>query len=100
MKHYEEQIRRSIKKDFDNAYFKTRRLKPQMGYKIVERIKIDTYYYDLRIFFIGKTVKIIRNSESGEWVEFVNESDRIALNKYAGWSEKKTYLINAIYQDV
>lgn len=100
MKHYEEQIRRSVKKDFDNAYFKTRREKPKRGYKIIERIKIDTYYYDLRRFFIGKAVKIIRNSENGEWVEFVNESDRTALNKYAGWSEKKTYLINAIYQDV
>ena len=54
----------------------------------------------MRRFFIGKAVKIIRNSENGEWVEFVNESDRTALNKYAGWSEKKTYLINAIYQDV
>lgn len=100
MKHYEEQIRRSVKKDFDNAYFKTRRIKPQRGYKIIERLVIGTYYFEFRRFFIGKTVKIIRNSENGEWVEFVNESDRTALNKYAGWSEKKTYLINAIYQDV
>ena len=100
MKHYEEQIRKSVKKDFANAYFKTRREKPQRGYKIIERIKVDSYYYDLRIFFIGKTVKIIRISDNGVWVEFVNESDRLALNKYAGWSEKKTYLINAIFQDV
>lgn len=100
MKHYEERIRQSVKKDFANAYFKTRRVKPQRGYKIIERIKIDTYYYDLRMFFVGKTVKIIRNSDNGVWIEFVNESDRLALNKYAGWSEKKTYLVNAIFQDV
>ena len=100
MKHYEEQIRRSVKKDFANAYFKTRREKEQRGYKIIERIKVDSYYYEFRIFFIGKTVKIIRNSENGVWIEFVNESDRLALNKYAGWSEKKTYLVNAIFQDV
>lgn len=100
MKNYEEQIRRSVKKDFENAFFKKRRANNPSGTKRIEYICNNSYYYQYRKFLIGKIVKIIRNKESGQWIEFVNESDRLALNKYAGWSEKKTYLINAIYQDV
>ena len=100
MGRFEEQIRQSIKKDFTNAYYKTRKVNTPKGYKRITHIKIDSYYYEFKFFFIGKTVKIIRNSELGDWIEFVNESDRLALNKYAGWSEKKEYLINALYQDL
>ena len=100
MGRYEEQIRQSVKKDFTNAFYKTRKVNKAKGYKRVVHIITDTYYYEFRRFFIGKTVKIKRNSEHGDWIEFVNESDRLALNKYAGWSEKKEYLINATYQDL
>lgn len=100
MKHFEESIRQSIKKDFDNAFFKQRAGRKQSGYKIIDYILINSEYYKFKKFLVGKTIRIIRNAESGQWIEFVNDSDRIALNKYAGWSEKKQYLINAKYKEL
>lgn len=99
MKHYEEQIRQSIRKDFDNAFYK-RRTRKENPYKIIKYIFSQSEYFKFKKFLLGKKVKIIAQAQTGQWIEFINESDRITLNKIAGWSEKRQYLINALYKDL
>lgn len=100
MKHFEQQIRDSVKRDFANAYYK-RRLTTKSGrYKVIKELRYNSEYERYRKFLIGKQVKIISEGQTGTWVEFVNDTDRQNLNKVAGWSEKKQYLINAIFEDL
>lgn len=51
-------------------------------------------YYPFRAYFKGKLMKIERSAITGWICSFVNDADRQAANKAAGYSsEKRTYLI-------
>lgn len=93
MKDYTELVRKSIRKDFNNANFKRNGRAPKTPHpantKRVLSINENCSYYQHRKFFIGKLIRIVRKSPYGIWVGFVNDNDRVALNKAAGWSDNK-----------
>lgn len=98
-RNFEQQIRDSVKRDFDSAFYKKIR---ERGNKTnqAEIISIpdDSLYFKYRRFLVGKLIRILREGMSGQWIEFVNEEDAIALNKAAGWTNKREYLLNAKYK--
>lgn len=92
MAQYEEMIRRSIKKDFAGANFKRLTRKKGNERRVLE-IYDGCYYAKYRKFFIGKLVRVL----SGNWVEFVYDSDRRKMNEAAGWSDvKNKYLLDGV----
>lgn len=101
MSNFEDIVRRSIRKDFANAHFKKMGTQVKTPHPINTRrigeVLEQSDYYKFRRFLVGKLIRIIRESASGNWVEFVNDSDRQALNNAAGWSNnKRQYLLNAV----
>lgn len=57
----------------------------------------NSSYYKLRTYLVGKLVRLKAKSNYGGWIcEFVHDADRIALNKAAGWCEKKEYLLDCV----
>ena len=58
-------------------------------------------YYQFRALLVGRMVRILERASVGGWqVEFMYDNDRKALNRAAGWSDKKkVYLINNIKFD-
>ena len=106
MKDYEELARKSIRKDFNKANFKRNGRAPKpphpVNTKRIVSINENCEYYKFRKFFIGKLVRFIAfGFGNGAWYEFVNESDRNALNAAAGWSQDKRrfLLIGAKFDD-
>ena len=96
---YNELVRRSIRKDFAKANFKRNARVPKPPHpkntKRVLSIGEQCEYYKLRRFLIGRLVRIVEQSGTGVWVEFVHEGDRENLNNAAGWSEwKRKYLLH------
>lgn len=105
---YAEVSRRSIRKDFQNASFRTqgRQPRPQQGQAAESNVKrvlaiSDTSgYAKYKRFFIGKMVRILRPAPSGgNYVEFVRESDAKFLNANAGWANKREYLLDGARYD-
>ena len=98
MKDYNELVRRSIRKDFAKANFKRNR-EPKTPHpkdtKRVVYLNERSMYYRYRHFILGKLVRLFERGTDGfVWVEFVNESDRVALNNAAGWTDKRRYLLD------
>lgn len=92
MKDYNELVRRSIKQDFANANYKrnARVPKPRKQTKRVKELNEQSGYYQFRKLIVGKLVKIVGfGIICGVWVEFVHDSDRVALNRVAGWDDDK-----------
>lgn len=57
----------------------------------------NSSYYKFRSCIVGKIVKLVRKTDVGWICEFVNDDDRIALNKAAGWSDRKIqYLFDCV----
>ena len=104
MKDYYDLVRRSIRKDFAKANFKRNGRAPKTPHpkntRRVIQVTETSVYYEFRKLIVGKLVRIIKPGlYGGYWVEFVRDSDRVALNKAAGWQEKRQYLFNGIKFD-
>ncbi len=98
MKDYNELVRKSIRKDFAKANFKRNGRAPRVPHlkntKRVVEITKASGYYEHRKFILGKIVRILRPGVvGGVWIEFVRDADRDALNKAAGWKDKREYLL-------
>ena len=97
MKDYNELVRRSIKQDFANANYKrnARVPKPRKQTKRVKELNEQSGYYQFRKLIVGKLVKIVGPGIiCGVWVEFVHDSDRVALNRAGGWEDKRRFLLD------
>lgn len=101
MKDYNELVRKSIRKDFAKANFKRNGRAPRVPHpkntkRVVEITKASSYY-EYRKFILGKIVRILRPTVvGGVWIEFVRDADRDALNKAAGWKDKREFLLNGV----
>lgn len=99
MNNFEEIVRRSIRKDFENAHFKKlakgSKTPHPANTKRVLSLNENCQYYKFRRFFEKHLVRLLRESiVGGTWVEFVNDVDRKQLNDAAGWSDlKREYLL-------
>lgn len=103
---FAEVSRRSIRKDFKNASFRTQgrqpRSRPQApsaeqetNVKRVLALSDTSGYAKYKRFFIGKLVRILRPAIcGGYYVEFVRDDDRKYLNANAGWADKREYLLD------
>lgn len=95
--------RRSIQKDFQrNKKYPEKRKAPQIqnlrkttdnlnGVRIAE-ISDKCEYVKFARLLVGKKVNCVNQStdkSTSGWYEFVFDEDRQALNKAAGWSDKK-----------
>ena len=103
MKDYSELVRRSIKKDFAKANFKRNARNPKPKKPKTKRV-LELFetgeYYKFRKLIIGRLVRVIEQGTiGGYWVEFVNDSDRDALNEAAGWKDKKRFLLDGVKFD-
>ena len=102
MGNFEDMVRRSMRKDFANANFKRlgHEVKPPhpINTRRIEKVLERSDYFKYRRFLTGKLIRVISETATGgRWVEFVNDSDRQALNTAAGWSDnKKQYLLYAV----
>ena len=95
MKDYNELVRRSIRRDFAKANFKRNGRAPKTPHpkntRRVVALNEGSSYYPYRRYIVGKLVRLAEEGfAGGYWVEFVNDADRDALNRAAGWSENKT----------
>ena len=104
MKDYNEIVRKSIRKDFARANFKRNGRVPKTPHpKNTRRVRELTEasgYYEYRKLIIGKLVRILKAGLlEGFWVEFVRDADRDALNKAAGWKNKREFLLNGVKFD-
>ncbi len=98
MKDYGELVRRSIRKDFARANFKKAGRAPFVPHPVntkrVVSVNERCEYYRFRTFFVGRLVRLLEQSSTGVWVEFVRDDERVKLNAAAGWSDnKKRYLL-------
>ena len=98
MKDYDELVRESIKKDFENAHFKNRKPERKDEPKRIAAVADSSTYANFRRLLLGRLVRVIKSGYScGYWVEFVREKDREALNAAAGWStDKRQFLLDGI----
>lgn len=98
--------RRSIQNDFKRVQ-STRKGRNACKSKIRPKINAErrvlfisenSAYYRYRSFFVGKLVRLIKQSNVGGWiVGFVYDDDRKAINHAAGWSDmKKEYLLDGV----
>lgn len=96
---YLEESRKSVRRDFERNGRKPRAPHPK-NTRRVEELGPGSSYWQYRRLIVGKLVRILRKLESGCWVEFVNESDRLALNRAAGWTDdKRYYLLDSVRFD-
>ncbi len=98
MGHLDELVRKSIRKDFANANFKRNKRNPKTqqrkNTKRVVSISDSCEYFRYKRYFVGKLVRLVDVCLGGTWVEFVNDTNRLALNRAAGWSDnKRKYLL-------
>lgn len=108
---FAEVSRRSIRKDFQNASFRTQgrqprprtqeqRPEPESNVKRVLALSDTSGYAKYKRFFVGKLVRILRPAFSGGYyVEFVRDDDRKYLNANAGWNDKREYLLDGARYD-
>jgi hypothetical protein len=98
--------RRSIQNDFKRVQrYPEREKRPQIenppeinAERRVLFVSENSAYYRYRSFFVGKLVRLIKQSNVGGWiVGFVYDDDRKAINHAAGWSDmKKEYLLDSV----
>lgn len=108
---FAEVSRRSIRKDFQNASFRTQGRQPrprpqapsaeqETNVKRVLALSETSTYAKYKRFFVGKLVRILRPAFSGGYyVEFVRDDDREYLNANAGWDDKREYLLDGARYD-
>lgn len=104
MKDYNELVRRSIRKDFAKANFKRNGRIPKVPHpantKRIVYVDDSSEYAKYRHFLMGKLVRLLCVQRFGIMVEFINDNDRKALNRAAGWSDaKREYLLNNVKFD-
>ncbi len=104
MKDYHELVRRSIKSDFARANYKRNAREPKTqrpkDTKRVVELNQTSGYYEFRKLILGRLVRIVGTGLlCGTWVEFVHESDRLALNRAGGWSDKRQFLLDGVKFD-
>ena len=105
MKDYNELVRRSIRKDFAKANFKRNGRVPKTPHpkhtrRVVE-LNETSGYARFRRYIVGRLVRIVESGyNGGNWVEFVRDADRDALNAAAGWSQdKRRFLLDGVKFD-
>lgn len=98
--------RRSIRKDFKSASFRTQGREPrprpqeqktehESDIRRVLSLSEKSGYAKYKRFFVGKLVRILRPAMSGGYyVEFVREEDSNFLNANAEWKNKREYLLD------
>lgn len=104
MKDYNELVRRSIRRDFAKANFKRNGRAPRVPHpkntRRVQELTEASGYYEHRRLIVGRIVRILRPGiVGGYWIEFVRDADRDALNKAAGWKDKREFLLNGVKFD-
>lgn len=105
MKDYNEQVRRSIRKDFAKSNFKRNGLAPKTPHPKNTRRVVELYetsaYKKFRLYIVGRLVRIVKSGYSGGyWVEFVNDADRDALNAVACFPKgKRRFLLDGVKFD-
>lgn len=103
MPNYDDLVRRSIRKDFAKANFKRNARTPREKKQRVKRVKElfeTSEYYKFRKLIVGRLVRVIEQGLiGGFWVEFVRDADRDALNRAAGWDDKKQFLLDGVKFD-
>lgn len=98
--------KQSIKKDFQKFQKKPKPAKVKVDQppeenaeRRVSQINESGQYGKYAKFIVGKLVRLKRKSAFGNswYCEFIFDDDRIALNRAAGWSDKKTeYLFDGL----
>lgn len=105
MGHFEDMVRKSMRRDFANANFKKlgQQVKTPhpLNTKRITGIREQCDYFKYSRYLLNKLVRILEETNTGgKWVEFVNDNDRKALNNAAGWSDSKNrYLLYAVIFD-
>ena len=102
MGRFEDIVRKSIRKDFAGAKFKKPKKPHAANTKRIVSVDDRSEYARWRKFLLGKIVHLeyAAMAGAGIWVSFVNDADRKALNRAAGWSDEKTmYLLNGVKFD-
>lgn len=91
--------RRSIRDDFQPSVIKPI-LHKIASFPRISRLSPKCEYIRYERFFSGKQVKKTADSvsdraEGSGWYQFIHEEDRLALNRAAGYSDKKRlYLLH------
>lgn len=103
MKDYSELVRKSIKKDFAKANFKRNARTPKTRKPKTKRV-LELFetseYYRFRKLIVGRLVRVIEQGViGGYWVEFVNKTDQDELNRAAGWTDKRLFLLDGVKFD-
>lgn len=103
-KSYDEDVRRSIRRDFKKANFKRNGRVPKIPHpKNVRRVielNEASSYYPFRRFIVGKLFRVLEKGfDGGVWVDFVNDTERDALNSAAGWKDKRRFLFDGVRFD-
>lgn len=103
MKDYSELVRKSIKKDFAKANFKRNARTPKTRKPKTKRV-LELFetsaYYRFRKLIVGRLVRVIEQGTiGGYWVEFVNKTDQDELNRVAGWTDKRLFLLDGVKFD-
>ena len=98
MKDYSEIVRRSMRQDFANANYKRnaripKTHRPKDARRVVDLTDMSEYAR-FRRFIVGKLVRIVDQGLNGCWVEFIRDVDRDALNRAAGWNDKRRFLLD------
>lgn len=95
MKDYLEISRNSIREDFRKANFQRNGRAPKKPHpantKRIVFVDDRSDYAKFRRELLGKLVRLKSVAQGGGiWVNFVNDKDRLAVNRAAGWSDNKT----------
>ena len=103
MPNYDDIVRRSIRKDFAKANFKRNARTPKTRKPKTKRV-LELFetseYYRFRKLIVGRLVRVIEQGIiGGHWVEFVNKEDQDALNRAAGWTDKRLFLLDGVKFD-
>lgn len=98
--------RLSIQRDFHEKGYKRifgnrKESKPKSNIKRIIEMGDGCDYKQYRRYFVGKLVRIVSPANmGGNWVSFVHEKDKDALNNAAGWSNNKCqYLLYGVKYD-
>lgn len=105
MKHYDELVRKSVRRDFIGATFKRLgraiRIPHTKNIRRIVKIAPFSLYYPIRKYFVGRLVRLRGEGAAGGcWVEFLNEEDRVAANRAGGFPKTKfRYLLQGVKFD-
>ena len=98
--------RRSVRRDFEmtptyRSEAKRREIEDLPEINSVRKIVFvgeRSSYFQYRRLLLGREVRLVEQAMTGGWLcEFINDDDRLALNKAAGWSDMKhEYLLDCV----